>query len=319
MYDTLVQKLNDAGRRPIDVSDASVAGKELLTWLERCNMRDFLSAISRAFRYSEAAAVLDQHLQNAQERGPRWFDVGVTGRPRRSNDVNQEATSILLYMTKSWARHERAFHEGRLDGWPNCDFQQIEGFYGSDEAYKRFDEIMFDRGEIINFLAEFGIKSSGLNGVPGNADASAALSTGGGHEENENQGPWLPNASLPIQKLSDTSEGDRKYGLSTNEMAAAFGDTDRDRYRTSRDHTGWLQYLQGSPPNWATKKTIRIAPGGPGRGKSAEWDPLEFAKVYVSKDLNGRLRAFDERFRGVEALKPWREAWMLWRMAMQGE
>jgi len=47
-------------------------------------------------------------------------------------------------MSKSWARHERALHEERLDGLPNCDFQPTEGFYVSDEAYKRFDEIMFD-------------------------------------------------------------------------------------------------------------------------------------------------------------------------------
>jgi len=80
------------------------------------------------------------------------------------------------------------------------------------------------------------LKNSELDAASGNADEGVALSTTGGHEENENQSPWLPNASLLIQKLSDTSEGERKYGLSTNEMAAAFGDTNRDRYRTSRDH-----------------------------------------------------------------------------------
>ncbi|MFB5153895.1 hypothetical protein WJH60_30350 [Burkholderia orbicola] len=317
-YEMLVRQWDDADRRPIEVHDATVVKKEMLEWLERHKMRALLPIISDAFRYSEAAAVLDQHLQNAPERGPRWFDVSVTGRPRRNDDVHKEATSILLYMTKSWARYERAFHEGRLNEWPNCDFDQIEGFYGSAEAYKRFDEIMFDRREVVNFLAEFGIKSSGLDRGPGDSDEVVASSIGDGDELVENQGPWSSNSDLLIQKFSNASERERKLGLSTKEMAVAFGDTDRDQYKTSRGDEGWLQYLQ-SVPNWATRKHVRIAPGGPGRGKSAEWDPFEFAKEYVSKDFNGRWRAFNERFRRVDALKPWHQAWILWVAEQKGD
>ncbi|MFP3475866.1 MULTISPECIES: hypothetical protein [Burkholderia] len=317
-YEMLVRQWDDADRRPIEVHDTSAVQKEMLEWLERHKMRGLLPTISDAFRYSEAAAVLDQHFQNAQERGPRWFDVSVTGRPRRSDDVHKEATSILLYMTKSWVRYERAFHEGRLNGWPNCDFDHIEGFYGSAEAYKRFDEIMFDRREIVIFLAEFGIKNSGLDHGTGD-DEVAVLSSDDGDESTESQGPWLSNSDSLIQKFSDAAKCERKRGLSTNEMAAAFGDTAHDRHKTSRDHAGWLQYLQGSLRPWAMNERIRIAPGGPGRGRSAEWDPVEFAKKYVSKDFNGRWRAFNERFVGVDALKPWRQAWMLWVIEQKGE
>lgn len=318
-YEMLVRQWDDADRRPIEVHDATVVKKEMLEWLERHKMRSLLPTISDAFRYSEAAAVLDQHLQNAQERGPKWFDVSVTGRPRRSDDVHKEATSTLLYMTKSWARYERAFHEGRLNEWPNCDFDQIEGFYGSAEAYKRFDEIMFDRREIVIFLSEFGIKSLGLDHGPGDADEVAASSIGDGDEGVENQGPWSLNSDSLIQKFSDASESERKPGLSTKEMAAVFGDTESDLHKTFRGHEGWLQYLQGSAPSWATKKHIRIVPGGPGRGRSAEWDPFEFAKEYVSKDFNGRWRAFNDRFRNVEALKPWCQAWTHWLIELKGE
>ena len=318
-YEMLVRQWDDADRRPIEVHDISAVQKEMLEWLERHKMRALLPTISDAFRYSEAAAVLDQHLQNAQERGPRWFDVSVTGRPRRSDDVHKEATSILLYMTKSWVRYERAFHEGRLNGWPNCDFDHIEGFYGSAEAYRRFDEIMFERREIVTFLAEFGIKNSGLDHGIGDADAVAAPPIGDGDESVANQGPWSSNSDLLIKKFSDASESERKLGLSTKEMAVAFGDTDSDRYKTSRGHEGWLRYFQRSAPSWATRTHIRLAPGGAGRGKSAEWDPFEFAKEYVSKDFNGRWRAFNERFVRVDTLKPWRQAWMLWVVERKGE
>lgn len=311
-YKLLMQQLNDADGRPIDVSDGSVIGREMAEWLERHKMRGLLDTLSRSFQYSEAAATLDQHLQNAREAGPRWFDVSVTGRPRRSDDAHREATSILLHMAKSWARYERAFHEGRLDGWPSCDFSQIEGFYGSNEAYKRVDEIMFDRDEIVSFLAKFDIKNSGLGGVPRDVNECAALSDGVSEGRNDGQGPWLSNPSSLTKKLAMTSKREGKAGLSTSEMAAAFGDNDSDRYRTHRDRDGWLQYLQRSLPAWLAEEHIRIQPGGPGRGRSAEWDPFEFAKAYVSKDFKGRSRAFNERFRSVEHLEPWRQAWTLW-------
>ncbi|WP_155753857.1 hypothetical protein [Burkholderia anthina] len=274
-----------------------------------------------SFQYSEAAAVLDQHLQNTQESGPRWFDVGATGRPRRNNDASREATAILLYMTKARVRYEQAFNEGRLIGWPNCDFDQIEGFYGNSHAYRRFDEIMFDRVEILNFLKKFDIKHSRLDDpsvAAGNAARGAKLSDEATIDESQKPGPW-PSAPLLIKNRSDASEARRACGLSTDAMAAAFGDTDHNRHKTSRDYRRWLRYLQASAPSWATKEPIRITPGGPGRGKSAEWDPLEFAKAYVSKDFNGRWRAFNERFHGVEALKPWRQAWALWVIEARAE
>ncbi|WP_157653129.1 hypothetical protein [Burkholderia ubonensis] len=320
-YQMLVSQLDDADRRPIDDKDASAIAREAMEWAERHKHRSLLSIISMSFRYSEAAAVLDQHLQNTQEPGPRWFDVAATGRPRRNNEASQEATAILLYLTKAWVRYEQAFSEGRLIGWPNCDFNQIEGFYGNGHAYRRFDEIMFDHDEILNFLKKFNIKHSGLDVSPvvaSNATDDVKLPDEGSIDESENREPWSSTPQL-TKKLLDASERERTCGLSTSAMAAAFGDTGHNRHKTSRDHTRWLQYLQASAPSWATKEPIRIAPGGPGRGKSAEWDPFEFAKAYVSKDFNGRWRAFNERFYGVEALKPWRQAWTLWVAEQRAE
>lgn len=229
-YKLLMQQLSDADGRLIDVSDGSIIGQEMVEWLERQNMRGLLETLSRSFQCSEAAAILDQHLQNARDAGPQWFDVSVTGRPRRNDDVHREATSILLYMTKSWARYERAFHEGRLNGWPRCDFGLIEGFYGSNEAYKRVDEIMFDRNEIVNFLAKFDIKNSGLGGVPRNVDEGAALSDGVSEGRNDSQGPWLSNPSLLTKKFATASKLEGKVSS--------------DKICNRREYARWLSSIR---------------------------------------------------------------------------
>src|SRR5262249_572369 len=51
--------------------------------MEISNAKTLLSLFVYAHQYSQAAAILDASLQNALGQQPRWFDVAVTGLPRR--------------------------------------------------------------------------------------------------------------------------------------------------------------------------------------------------------------------------------------------
>lgn len=104
-----------------------------------------------------------------------------------------------------------------------------------------------------------------------------------------------------------------KRPLTTRELANAFGDVDDGAPKTGRDSKGWEAYMQGKSPSWLRSAHIRVQEGGSGRGNSAYWDPVEFAKAAWSK---GKilLKAFDDRFETVRELAPWKDEWDAWRL-----
>ncbi|WP_145956540.1 hypothetical protein [Burkholderia pseudomallei] len=103
-----------------------------------------------------------------------------------------------------------------------------------------------------------------------------------------------------------------KRSLTTRELADAFGDVDGGGPKTGRDSEEWEAYMQGKSPSWLRWPHIRVQKGGSGRGNSAYWNPVEFAKAAWSKGKIP-LKAFDDRFEAVKELAPWKDDWQAWR------
>jgi hypothetical protein len=121
--------------------------------------RSMFNSFARTiYRDSMAAATLDETMCNAI-LPPQWFDVGPTGRPKRSDKGADIATPILEHMANWYKRYGKGIDEQRITLLGNGT-EAKEGQFLKPEHAKRFQEIGFDRTEIINFLNLSGIAHS---------------------------------------------------------------------------------------------------------------------------------------------------------------
>lgn len=111
-----------------------------------------------AFRASQAASIIDQHLHNAAEQGPSWFDWGETGRPKLSEAARNDAMPMLVHMSRYFDRYEEFYQTGRFDNWPIAnDIPTSEGKFKNGDDFQRLSEIGFERTELMEFLGRCGI------------------------------------------------------------------------------------------------------------------------------------------------------------------
>ena len=113
-----------------------------------------------AYRYSEAAPVLDQYFHNALNQGPKWFDWRETGRPKISNAARDEALMMLVYMVNYFPRCLEDFRTGRYDRYPHHGIPTHEGMFENPNGADRIQQIVFERKELLEFLNHIGIPHS---------------------------------------------------------------------------------------------------------------------------------------------------------------
>lgn len=215
------------------------------------------------------------------------------------------------FSTRHWRQGEEAdakkpFHELDISVHARADVQVTSSLQLM--LNPRIRSIGFYRTDLARFLNEVGIRHQiRLR----NVDVESDL------EPDDNRASELTRQlrEIPKKQLSD--------GLSTSDLASALFDTDDCQFKTGRDKAGWLAYLQGSPPKWATdpKSGIRLHVGAPGRADTSYWHPLKFAGAavlnfrragQVKREKHEFFLAINERFRKVAQLSPWRDDWDVW-------
>jgi len=179
----------------------------------------------------------------------------------------------------------------------------------SDES-ARLQSIGFERVEVLGFLKRHGIPFA-IEGLAGNSLPVVPLLFAPDVMTEAEAGP--ARAQSQAESSSQAHREGAERLLTTDAMAAAFGDDERCVYKTGRTHGAWKDYLQKSLPTWAKAPHIRVQKGRQSRNGTALWDPFEFAQVYVAKqNSKACLAGFSERFRKVEPLSSWKAAWTLW-------
>lgn len=266
----------------------------------------------RAYRTSEAAAALEDYLHHETGSGPRWFDWGLTGRPRLSDSARNEAMAALVHLAQYDKRCIDAWRSGKLDFHRYSDgLPAGDGKFRNRVEESRLRSIGFEQTELVAFLDRNGIPYT-IDSFEGQSLVANPLlfttETSAGVEDSANA-----EHSQAQRLLHAAVQGGGARSLTTSEMAAAFGDGEDFGYKTGRSGERWKDYLQKSPPEWAKVPHIRVLEGKRGRNRTSRWNPLEFAKVYVAKQNDiAVLRAFNERFRKISWLEHWKADWTLW-------
>ncbi|MBK3338671.1 hypothetical protein GA845_28020 [Burkholderia pseudomallei] len=269
-----------------------------------------------------AASRLHWELMEHAERSPKWRNWGVTGQPIRLDaEDRKRAIAMLERMIAYNQGRFNDFLSGRvsLSPWASIDDSSV-----FDEVDRKWLSCLgFETEEILGFFRADQPSTDPVEALsePGPMSVAQPIS--------DNEASIRPDsaadAETPIgevcpspetsqaHRLSQAAHKELPSSLTTSELAAALADMDDCNHKTGRDYEAWLRYLQKSPPAWAKVPEIRVLRGRAGRNGSARWEPLKFAKTYVTKQGCWEiLTAVGERFRKVDALVPWKEEWTIW-------
>ncbi|WP_144162303.1 hypothetical protein [Paraburkholderia sp. BCC1885] len=294
----------------------------------------FASVAESYYRPSKAAAILEKYLVSIPaDKTPGWYDFRKAEKVPRLNDDARTKGIALLQKYAAW--YEQWLGIGQKYGERRADidrWKQQPVFeknltdlsrspYEDDENMVFSRRVGFDRDEMVGFFLGQRIPNSAVSelpvplvrrdGEPGVVARSPGVNAG--NEELQSAGAEPPKSwptHAKAEKLSPMEKQEDAPRLSTSGMAAAFCDTDDCMHKTGKDYDGWLAYLQGSLPEWAKSGRIRVHKGNQGKGDTSYWNPFEFARLAVEK-TRPKIppKAFDERFRKVNALLPWSEEW----------
>lgn len=115
-----------------------------------------------AFRFSTAAGALECFLQEAAEQAPKLRDRGRTGWPKLMSEATRdEIMGTLVHMAKWSDRYETARQNGRYEEWPgHTTVDNNEGKFKNLEDAERFQNVDFERTELVQFLDKYEIPHS---------------------------------------------------------------------------------------------------------------------------------------------------------------
>ncbi|WP_333968688.1 hypothetical protein [Burkholderia orbicola] len=309
-------------------------------------------ALARAFQIASAAAGLEDFLRHSTDHVPRWFGWGTTGRPRLDDAVRTVGMEMLIHVSQYDKKCVGAWESGNFNLGEHSDgIRDAEKRFNELDKGLDLAQIGFEQTELFEFLARnnipytiddlqgeclltnpqlfqytsaaevaserveqtppvgLGTSLTSAEPIVAAADTNSCDSVRNGVVD----GAHLGVGQTQAHRLAQAAQEELTQNLTTSELAVAFADMGDCKYRTGKDDAKWEAYLQEKRRVWMVAPHIRVQPGGSGRGRTARWNPLEFAKGYVSNEANREiLVAFDERFRKVRALAPWKDEWTLW-------
>lgn len=250
----------------------------------------FSAPVSRLFQESRAAEQLLSLFGSGKASDlPKWREQR-SGKSLALPGLEQEGMRELVRLSELEAQYKTEYDRHRLysmrfDTKPKTEELSLETSVLDLRKRSRMHEIGFIRREIIPFLDDHEIKHNlGRVGGPSTADKFRAE---------------------PVKRW-----------LTTAELANVFADIESCALKTGRDRKGWMRYLQGKRAKWARQAPVLAKEGGKGRGNSAYWDPVEFAKMATQEGrppINPKV--FDERFATAKLLEPWKGDWDAWRLS----